>query len=156
MQLSSARGRLLADPFNRSSNVAQPARGLGKGGDGERGGLGSFDGVEEGCSGSKPAAEVSHGIEVPRDARASRGDRSILASTMLIGLIECARLAAAAPLSEGVDFFSGQSRIHFIKATASILEASLRDVRSALSHFICHFGGQNGCGKNCIDNGDST
>ena len=73
MQLSSARGPLLADPFNRSSNVAQPARGLGKGGDGERGGLGSFDGVEEGCSGSKPAAEVSHGIEVPRDARASRG-----------------------------------------------------------------------------------
>ena len=144
MQLSSARRRLLADPFNRSSNVAQPARGLGKGGDGERGGLGSFDGVEEGCSGSKPAAEVSHGIEVPRDARASRGDRSILASTMLIGLIECARLATAAPLSEGVDFFSGQSRIHFIKATASILEASLRDVRSALSHFICHFGGHKG------------
>ena len=90
MQLSSAQRRLLADPFNRSSNVAQPARGLGKGGDGERGGLGSFDGVEEGCSGSKPAAEVSHGIEVPRDARASRGDRSILASTMLIGLIEVA------------------------------------------------------------------
>ena len=38
-----------------------------------RGGLGSFDNVEEGCCGLKSAAEVFHGSEVPRDAGAPRG-----------------------------------------------------------------------------------
>ena len=53
-----------------------------------RGGLGSFDGIEDGCSGLQSAAEVSHASEVPRDAGASRGLASEFSAARILGGLE--------------------------------------------------------------------
>ena len=72
-QVGSSRGALLTDPPKLRITLRCLLEVLRNETTARRGGPGSFDGVEEGCSGLQSAAEVSHASEVPRDAGASRG-----------------------------------------------------------------------------------
>ena len=72
-QVGCSRGAILTDPPKLRITLRCLLEVLRNETTARRGGPGSFDGVEEGCSGLQSAAEVSHGSEVPRDAGASRG-----------------------------------------------------------------------------------
>ena len=60
-QAGSSRGALLTDPPKRRITLRCLLEVLRNETTARRGGPGSFDGVEEGCSGLKSAAEASHG-----------------------------------------------------------------------------------------------
>ena len=66
-QVGCSRGAILTDPPKLRITLRCLLEVLRNETTARRGGPGSFDGVEEGCSGLKSAAEVSHGSEVPRD-----------------------------------------------------------------------------------------
>ena len=72
-QVGSSRGALLTDPPKLRITLRCLLEVLRNETTARRGGPGSFDGVEERCSGLKSAAEVR--IEVPGNARASPSDR---------------------------------------------------------------------------------
>ena len=97
-QVGCSRGAILTDPPKLRITLRCLLEVLRNETTARRGGPGSFDGVEEGCSGLKSAAEASHG---------SRGASRCVSIATLVG-----RLATLRTLTKSADDHATHNEIH--------------------------------------------